>query len=121
VPGAKRALVEAMTSGSVGAASALVPSTATRARHTADDQSAVHVGALPPEAAVHVGAPPTSPTGPSGRSVRSDPHRGAALIRRLPRALGCHRLVTPNTILRWHHRLVRKKWTCPASPGGAEA
>ena len=35
----------------------------------------------------------------------------AALIRQLPRGLRAHRLVTPGTILRWHHRLVRKKWT----------
>jgi putative transposase len=35
----------------------------------------------------------------------------AALIRRLPRALRCHRLVTPNTILRWHRCLVRERWT----------
>jgi len=35
----------------------------------------------------------------------------AALIRRLPRALRCHRLVTPTTILRWHRCLVRERWT----------
>jgi hypothetical protein len=35
----------------------------------------------------------------------------AALIRRLPQLLRGHRLVIPGTILRWHRRLVAKKWT----------
>jgi hypothetical protein len=37
----------------------------------------------------------------------------AALIRQLPGTLRAHRLVTPGTVLRWHRRLVRKKWTYP--------
>ena len=41
----------------------------------------------------------------------------AALIRYLPGKLRAHRLVTPGTVLRWHRRLVTKKWTYPRSLG----
>jgi len=33
----------------------------------------------------------------------------AALVRRLPRLLREHRLLTPGTILRWHQRLVTRR------------
>ncbi len=37
----------------------------------------------------------------------------AALIRLLPGWLRMHRLVTPGTVLRWHRRLVTRKWSYP--------
>jgi hypothetical protein len=41
----------------------------------------------------------------------------AALARILPKALLAHRIVTPGTLLRWHRRMVTKKWTQPRAPG----
>ena len=41
----------------------------------------------------------------------------AALVQRLPRALRCRHLVTPDTILRRHRRLLRRRWTYPNRTG----
>ncbi len=41
----------------------------------------------------------------------------AVLSRLLPSGMRLHRIVTPDTLLAWHRRLVARKWTYPKVPG----
>jgi hypothetical protein len=50
-----------------------------------------------------------APNQPETASGVGGPCRGRRARLALPRARRCHRLITPNTILRWHRQLVRRR------------
>jgi putative transposase len=56
-------------------------------------------------------------TNPRPRLNWADRALFAALIRCLSPGLRGHRLITPATVLRWHDRMVTKKWTYPNTGG----
>jgi hypothetical protein len=56
-------------------------------------------------------------TAPKSRLDWADRAILSALIRLLPAGLRSHRLITAGTVLRWHRRLVAKKWTYPRRSG----
>ncbi|MBS2548548.1 integrase core domain-containing protein [Catenulispora sp. NL8] len=56
-------------------------------------------------------------TNPKPRIDWTDRALLSAPARVLPKALQAHRMVTPGTLLRWHHRLIANKWHQPKPPG----
>jgi hypothetical protein len=60
-------------------------------------------------------------TRPRPRAERADRAVFTALMQRLPRALPCYRVLTLDTILGWHRRLVRRRRTYPNRTDGPRA